>query len=662
MCKICIFAGTTEARRFVELLSTQPVSVTACVATEYGETLLPKGGNVTVRSGRIPVDGIIQMLSDTKFDLVIDATHPYAASITESVARACAETGTEYLRLLREESDKVSDFTCVLNAEAAALFLSKTDGNILLTTGSKELALYQPLSGFSERVWARVLPIASSLEACTQAGLPSSHVFAMQGPFSEDMNAAMLRSIQARWLVTKDGGAPGGFEEKASAAKKAGARLVVIGRPPEQEAGADLTQTVTMLCERFGLCPAPEIYLAGIGPGSEDAQTHSVRDAIRRAECLIGARRMLDAVARPGQQTCAAIAPDDIAAAIHARPDCRVFTVVLSGDTGFFSGAKKLLPLLSGCKVTTLPGLSSMSYLCARLGVSYDDAAVVSLHGRAHDIARAVRANHKVFALVGGDGGMQALCSRLAEAGLSEVRVHVGERLSYPDERITSGTAAELAARSFDKLSVALIENAHPDAVVTHGLPDEAFLRGAGEGGVVPMTKSEVRAVALSQLRLTERAVCYDIGAGTGSVAIEMALQAKHGHVYAVERRDDAVELLKKNQAAFHVENLTVVSGTAPEACRDLPAPTHVFIGGSAGNLRDILSMLLAKNPHVRIVATAVSLESIAELTACMKDFDFTEAEAVSVQIARGKKAGSYHLMAGQNPVYIFTMQSEEKL
>ena len=108
------------------------------------------------------------------------------------------------------------------------------------------------------------------------------------------------------------------------------------------------------------------------------------------------------------------------------------------------------------------------------------------------------------------------------------------------------------------------------------------------------------------------------------------------------------------------MENLTVVSGTAPEACRDLPAPTHVFIGGSAGNLRDILSMLLAKNPHVRIVATAVLLESIAELTACMKDFAFTEA-AVSVQIARGKKAGPYHLMTGQNPVYIFTMQSEEK-
>ena len=200
MCKICIFAGTTEARRLVELLSTQPVSVTACVATEYGETLLPEGGNVTVRSGRIPVDGIIQMLSDTKFDLVIDATHPYAVSITESVARACAETGTEYLRLLREESDKVSDFTCVLNAEAAALFLSKTDGNILLTTGSKDLKMYSKVKDFTDRAYARVLPLDASLVLCREAGVQPSHILAMQGPFSEEMDTAMLRAVSAKWL------------------------------------------------------------------------------------------------------------------------------------------------------------------------------------------------------------------------------------------------------------------------------------------------------------------------------------------------------------------------------------------------------------------------------------------------------------------------------
>ena len=621
MCKICIFAGTTEARRLVELLSTQPVSVTACVATEYGETLLPEGGNVTVRSGRIPVDGIIQMLSDTKFDLVIDATHPYAASITESAARACAETGTEYLRLLREESDKVSDFTCVLNAEAAALFLSKTDGNILLTTGSKDLKTYSKVKDFTDRAYARVLPLDASLALCREAG---------------------------------------GFAAKVAAARKAGANVLVIGRPKQRE-GKSFSQVLDSLECHFGFRFAQSVKIVGIGPGSRDAMTQEARRAIEEADCLIGARRMLDAAARGGQKTYAAIAPQEIADFIHAHCEYRQSAVVMSGDTGFFSGTRKLLPLLSDCEVSVLPGLSSLSYLCAKLQTSYEDVHVVSLHGRAHDITADVRAHARVFALVGGENGVNGLCRTLAENGLGTVTMSVGERLSYEDETVTTGTAEELQSKAFAPLSAVLIENDHPDAIVTHGLPDEAFLRGAGEGGVVPMTKSEVRAVALSKLRLTERAVCYDIGAGTGSVAIEMALQAKHGHVYAVERRDDAVELLKKNQAAFHVENLTVVSGTAPEACRDLPAPTHVFIGGSAGNLRDILSMLLAKNPHVRIVATAVSVESIAELTACMKDFAFTEAEAVSVQIARGKKAGPYHLMTGQNPVYIFTMQSEEK-
>ena len=621
MCKICIFAGTTEARRLVELLSTQPVSVTACVATEYGETLLPEGGNVTVRSGRIPVDGIIQMLSDTKFDLVIDATHPYAASITESAARACAETGTEYLRLLREESDKVSDFTCVLNAEAAALFLSKTDGNILLTTGSKDLKTYSKVKDFTDRAYARVLPLDVSLALCREAG---------------------------------------GFAAKVAAARKAGANVLVIGRPKQRE-GKSFSQVLDSLECRFGFRFAQSVKIVGIGPGSRDAMTQEARRAIEEADCLIGARRMLDATARGGQKTYAAIAPQKIADFIHAHCEYRQSAVVMSGDTGFFSGTRKLLPLLSDCEVSVLPGLSSLSYLCAKLQTSYEDVHVVSLHGRAHDITADVHAHARVFALVGGENDVNGLCRTLAENGLGTVTVSVGEQLSYEDETITTGMAEELQSKAFAPLSAVLIENDHPDAIVTHGLPDEAFLRGAGEGGVVPMTKSEVRAVALSKLRLTERAVCYDIGAGTGSVAIEMALQAKRGHVYAVERRDDAVELLKKNQAAFHVENLTVVSGTAPETCRDLPAPTHVFIGGSAGNLRDILSMLLAKNPYVRIVATAVSLESIAELTACMKDFAFTEAEAVSVQIARGKKAGSYHLMAGQNPVYIFTMQSEEK-
>ena len=655
MSKICIFGGTTEGRKLAEFLSGQPCDVMVCVATDYGQTLLPEAEHVSVSARRLPVGEIVSLLTEHRFDLVIDATHPYAQSITKSIARACRETETLRWRLLRSASGVSPEHTYMETVSDAAAFLSETEGNILLTTGSKELAGFSQLPGFSERVWARVLPLKSSLDACAQAGLPASHIFAMQGPFSEAMNAAMLRTIGAQYLVTKDGGAPGGFEEKESAAKSAGARLVVIGRPPEEE-GLSLSKTISALCTRFGFAPKPEVFIAGIGPGSEALQTQEVRAAIRRADCLIGARRMLDAVAGPQQLSIDAIAPETIASHIAQHPECGTFCVVMSGDTGFYSGTKKLLPLLKACRVRVLPGLSSMSYLCARLGVSYEDAVPVSLHGRDFDIAREVRRRRKVFTLVGGDGGMQALCERLTQAGLGHVRIAVGERLSYPDEAITRGTAQELRSHTFDKLSAALIENDTPNEIVTPGLPDEAFLRNLEPGKLVPMTKSEVRSICLSKLRLTPNAVCWDVGAGTGSVSIEMARLCADGTVYAIEKNEQALALLEKNRESFSASNMQIIPGLAPEACRDLPAPTHAFLGGTSGSVRDILALLLEKNPHVCIVATAVTLESVSALSSCMADFEI--AECVSVQVSKAAQLGQYHLMQAQNPVYIFTLQN----
>ena len=330
--------------------------------------------------------------------------------------------------------------------------------------------------------------------------------------------------------------------------------------------------------------------------------------------------------------------------------------MALSGDTGFFSGARKLLPLLADCDVEILPGLSSLQVLCARLGTSYEDVVSLSLHGRDRDIVPDVCQNRRVFVLVGGAEGMARLCRTLTEAGLGEVRVSVGERLGYPEEKISAGTARELAGGTFDPLSAALIENeaARPFAP---GLPDGLFLRGQGAGGAVPMTKSEVRACILSKLAPPRDAVCWDVGAGTGSVSVELALWAREGRVFAIEKKEDALALLEENRRRFHVSNLTPVPGAAPEACRALPPPTHAFLGGSSGNLREIVSLLLEKNPHVRIAASAVTLETIAELTAIGKEFSFTEFEAVCLSAARGRKAGAYHLMAGQNPVYLFTMK-----
>ena len=653
MYKACVFAGTTEGRQLAEFLAAQGVGVTACVATEYGGELLTPAENLTVSAKRLPPEEIAALLRAERFDVVVDATHPYAAHITESIAAACRAEGADCLRLLRAEGVTPEGTVFVADAAAAVDYLKETEGNILLTTGSKELPVYAQLPDFAERVWVRVLPMDSSLASCREAGLKPAHILALQGPFSEELNIAMLHAVGARWLVTKDGGGAGGFAEKASAAEKTGARLVVIGRPPQHE-GLTLAETVTELCRRFALKPRPQVAVVGIGPGSRGAMTADALAAAEQAELLIGAKRMLESVARPGQATEDAIAPEKIAAAIAAHPEAQRIAVLMSGDVGFFSGTKKLLPLLADCETRVIPGLSSLVTLCARLGKSYEDAVPVSLHGREHNIVSDVRANRRVFALVGGTDGMRKLCADLASAGLGAVRVSVGERLSYPDERITSGTAAELQSGAFAPLSVALIENDAADrSVVTPGLPDEAFLRGE----TVPMTKSEVRAVCLAKLRLSRGAVCWDVGAGTGSVSVEMALAAARGEVWAVERKDEAVELLKENCARFALNNLHVVPGLAPEACRDLPAPTHVFLGGTTGRAREIIALALEKNPSVRIVATAIALESAAELTGLMKEFDFTEREVVTLSVARSRKAGPYQLMIGQNPIQIFTMQ-----
>ena len=657
MDKICVFAGTTEGRELVSFLTAQRnAAVMACVATEYGETLLPPADNLTISAKRLTGEEMAQLFADFYFDLVVDATHPYASAVTENIVAACRKTNTPYHRLARGNTASPEDAAFVSDAGEAAAYLSTEEGNILLTTGSKEMQRYAAVRDFKDRIYARILPMQESLLLCEKAGLPPSHILAMQGPFSREMNVAMLRAVSARFMVTKESGSAGGFAEKTAAAREAGAKLVVIGRPPQRE-GMDFQETVAMLCARFGWRPRPQVKVVGIGPGSRRIMTAEALEAIAQADCVIGARRMLEATAEGDQSRFEAIDPEKIANYIAAHPQFQHFAVVMSGDTGFFSGTKKLLPLLKNCDIEVLPGISSLSYLCSKLGKDYSKVRPVSLHGRRGNIVREVQTHRQVFALVGGENGAGLLCRELTEHNLGGVQVWIGERLSYEDEKITSDTAAEWSRKTFCALSAVLIENGDARELTAAGLPDVYFLRNEKQDKTVPMTKSEVRAVCLSKLRLDSESICWDVGAGTGSVSAEMALQARNGTVYAVEQNKDAIEMIRKNMDRFGLENVTVVPGTAPQACRDLPAPTHVFIGGSSGSLTEVIDLAHSKNPNVCIVVSAVTLETISKMTGYLQKNPGIESEIVSLTVAKGKSAGPYHLMTGQNPVYIFTLR-----
>lgn len=290
MPKLCVFAGTTEGREIAEFLAEQSADVTVCVATEYGETLLPQGEGLRISARPLPREEMAELFRRERFDLVIDATHPYAKRITESIAATCAGTDTEYLRLLRPDTAAPENAVFVEDAAGAAEYLDRVDGNILLTTGSRELHAFASVRDFASRAYARVLPMEDSLRACREAGLPPAHILAMQGPFSRELNAAMLRSIGAAYLVTKASGSAGGFEEKIAAAAETGAVPVIIGRPPQRE-GLSAAETVELLCRRFGFSAKPEVAVVGLGPGSRAALTGEAREALSRAGCLVGAAR-----------------------------------------------------------------------------------------------------------------------------------------------------------------------------------------------------------------------------------------------------------------------------------------------------------------------------------------------------------------------------------
>ncbi len=660
---VIIFAGTTEGRTISEYLASCKVPVTACVATEYGETLLTENEYLKVHAGRMDQEEIAAFIREKGAELVIDATHPYAAVVSENVAAACEREQVDYVRLIRGSSaESVDQAVLVGSVDEAVEYLKKTEGNILATTGSKELFKYTQIPGFEKRVFARVLSTGEVAAACEKLGFVGKNLICMQGPFSEELNIAMLHQFDCKYLVTKETGKAGGFEEKLHAAKAAGATLVLVGRPPEQK-GYSYDKVLEMMRIRFHLAAASvlevqptqakrKVTLVGIGIGTPEGMTVEAAQVIEKADLLVGADRMLAAAADKHKPTFSAYEPRKIGDYLELHPEYQRVVVLLSGDIGFYSGAKRLYEELEqrDFEVDALCGISSVVYFCGKLRTAWEDVCLLSTHGRSANLVGAVKSHHKTFTLLGKGESVHVLCQELMEYGLAHVTVHIGIQLGYEDEKILSGTPEELLKQSIDGLCVALIENETPFSGIRACVDDEEFSRGKA-----PMTKSEIRSLSVAKLQLPKDAVVYDVGAGTGSVTIELALAAVDGCIYAIERNQEACDLIEENKRKFGTPNIQVVHGLAPEAMEDLPAPTHAFIGGSAGNLKEIITCLLGKNPLIRLVINTVTLETMAEVSECLKALNLIEEETICVNVSRAKKLGAYHLMMGQNPIYIVT-------
>lgn len=703
MKKVLVFAGTTEGRELAELLADSNIKCSVCVATDYALELM-NDKRLDVHCGRLTEEEMEVLMRDGKFDVVVDATHPYAQIVSQNVRQAADMESISLIRLRRSTESAEEGFVSFKTHEECSAWLSFQTGNILLTTGSKDLGSYAKNETIKNHLFVRVLPGEESIRLCTANGITGRQIIAMQGPFSAQMNECILREYSIDWMVTKISGHAGGFEEKVEAAKKAGVGVCAILPPSENvcqtEISGDERKSSMYICENvYDTAKKLElllkedilskrsrkIILSGIGMGNTDGITREAYHAFEEAEVIFGAERMLENLPGKGIKV-PYYRADDIISYLIEHPQYTKVAAAFSGDSSFYSGAQSMKKALEEAnekgilksETTILPGISSVSALAARLGVSWNDAVLASIHGRRTNVVNLVRKNTKVFLLLSGKNDFEMLVNKFREAGINHVKISAGYRLSYPDEKLFMFYLDEFETKLFDLpegVYTCLIENEDcEEQILTPGIDDEIFSRTK-----VPMTKNEVRVLSISRLELTKNAVVYDVGSGTGSVSIECARLSPDIFVFAIEQKEEAANLTKENAVRLGLsDQIVVINKKAPEGFEELPTPTHVFIGGSSGALSDILSAIQKKlivkentkgktdkvSKGVRVVINAVSLETIAQITKLIQTYPVKHVQLTQIQASRAHKLGSYNLMQAQNPVLIasFNLLPDDKM
>lgn len=710
--EIVLFGGTTEGHRIVDVLGGAAYShihVTLCIATEYGGEIIGRHyDNVSIKCDRLDLSQIEELLMEIQPMLCIDATHPYAESVSSNIALACEHTETECIRVLRDKSAYDSaECIQVLNAKEAAAFLDSTEGNVLITTGTKELECFAGVRDFFDRCYVRVLPVPESIDKCHSLGIRADRIIAMQGPFSQKLNEALIKEINAKYLVSKESGRAGGFAEKWKAAEATGTSVVLIKRPSEKinQNTMFLDEVLEYLESKYSSDIQIEanncdenmthVTLVGIGPGSVSQMTVSALEIFINSDLIIGAGRMLDSVMvalkflddkqidRNVNVSFKQIYKiEEIIKCIRGETNKKI-AVVFSGDIGFSSGAMKLKSMLDeeGVSCCIESGISTLPLLCNTIGVPWEEALMLTLHGRefsARDIAGRIAARRYTGLLPRDAGSVRDICTELERLGLKDIDLYIGERLSYEDESVRRFRVSEIVQmpeNQFDigPLCAVVYVNDTPQVAMnmgTIGIRDEDFIREKNSRGhLIPMTKAEVRAVIMSKLALDETSHLWDIGAGTGSVSIRGAAVLKKGHVTAFEIDDEAAALFEKNTGRLGLMNIRLLKGDALENIAGIAAgsirepwdrlPTHVFMGGTGGEMGRIVEAVLglADNP-VRFVASAVTLETLSEMSAVAQRFSAAEPEIVQLSVSRSRRLGGHNMMQAENPIYLISFRA----
>ncbi len=433
-----------------------------------------------------------------------------------------------------------------------------------------------------------------------------------------------------------------------------------------------------------------KVYIIGMGDDGPKGLSQTALGIIEKADLLFGGERHLSFFPNfNGEKIIIKSNLNEIVDLIKRNLGTRKIVVLASGDPNFYGIARYLISKLGKEAFEVLPAISSMQLAFARVKESWDDAVLVSVHGRPiQAIIEQVRSSPKI-GIFTDDGHTPGEIARiLMEHGLNEYQAFVCENLGGEDERVTETLLEKLPTMEFSPLNVLILKKIGEDqepilaqpatslpagrqgaalesaSVVqppyiqyTFGIPEDEFECMKPRRGLI--TKAEVRVISLSKMALQKDSVVWDIGAGSGSVSIESALLAPMGRVYAIEKDEEDVAIIHRNLAKFQTLNVKVIHGRAPEALADLEAPDAIFIGGSGGGMEKILTVCLERlKPGGRLVVNLATIENLSEAYGYFKERKIS-IDVSQVQVSRGSPILNLTRFEAFNPVFVIAVRKE---
>ncbi len=676
MNEVLIFGGTTEGRLLAKGFSENNVPSVYFAATGYGADLLGDIPLVEIREGRLSSDGIKNVVEERKPKAIVDATHPYATEVKKCIREALIDRPEIPLFCVKRSELAICGDEAVRyfdNESDCAAALLQTEGTVFLTTGTKTLPVFSKDEPLRKRLFVRVIPNIESLKICEDCGIAGDRIIAAQGPFSKEENLLMMKRAGASVLVMKESGREGGEDERIEAARDMKIPCFLIKRPVS-DPGDEIDTVFEEVLSLFDKNPVKKrIKVSLIGAGTKYTDlTLEALSAIENASMIFGAKRVLSFLPKSlmeGKECFSHYRASDILPVLNGfekeRRSCfheKSAVVLFSGDSGFFSGAKKLFEALKGddrFEVKLIPGISSVSALSSKTGEPWSDSALLSSHGKKEEdwilsLLESAIHNEKTYLLTSGEWDVKktfVLLDEAEEKGFGPFDITLGKALGSDHETVSDHPVEG------DGPDILFIKNNSPKKrSLTPFLRDSSFIRGS-----VPMTKENVRAITVSKLSLFEGAVLYDIGCGTGSISCAAASLSPKVRVYSIDNNDEAIALTKENAKKLFLPNISVVEGEAPECLSTLPPPDCVFIGGSKGRLFDILEYLFSLGKKINIVINAVKTETLSflrniiyEKKDAIRNAALDEISVKSVKEPEKDKEASF---LPNNPIYILSFE-----